>query len=263
MARACIRGAGDLATGVATILHQHGWQVVMSELSRPRVVRRTVSFAEAVYGGSVVVEGLEAMLCCDRDDVEACLRSDRVAVLVDPEGELAFRLGHRLLVDGRMLKRPAVSTLDQAELVIGLGPGFEAGFDCHRVVETMRGARMGEILSSGFAMADTGVPGVIGGESFRRLLRAPADGCFQALSTIGELVEAGQLLARVDGHELRAPIGGRLRGLLHEGLIVRQGEKVGDVDPRGAVVDAHRISDKALACGRAVLRAWQRYEALL
>ena len=51
-----IRGGGDLASGVALRLHLVGMQVVISELPQPLAVRRTVSFADAIYSGATEVE---------------------------------------------------------------------------------------------------------------------------------------------------------------------------------------------------------------
>lgn len=232
----------------------------MTELAAPRVVRRAVAFAEAVHDRVAVVEGVEARLAADGAEARRLVDEGFVAVLVDPDGRQAASLAPRLLVDARMLKRAGASRLDEARLVVGLGPGFEAGVDCHFVVETQRGPVMGDLIAQGSALADTGVPGVIGGESARRLLRAPVAGRFEGLATIGELVEAGRVVGRVEGEPVVAAIAGRLRGLLRSGLIVAEKEKIGDVDPRGADVDPRRISDKARACGRAVVEAAKRAE---
>ena len=43
-----VRGGGDLASGVAVCLHEVGFGVLVTELAQPLVVRRAVSFAEAV-----------------------------------------------------------------------------------------------------------------------------------------------------------------------------------------------------------------------
>jgi xanthine dehydrogenase accessory factor len=54
---------------------------------------------------------------------------------------------------------------------------------------------------------------------------------------------------------LRAPFAGVLRGLLHDGLPVEQGVKVGDLDPRGDPSYCRLISDKSLAIGGGALEA--------
>src|SRR5680860_1897730 len=63
---ALIKGAGDLATGVALRLHHVGFRLVMTEIEEPTVVRRTVALAEAVYEGESVVEGMKAPSCPPR-----------------------------------------------------------------------------------------------------------------------------------------------------------------------------------------------------
>ena len=73
-----IRGAGDLATGVALQALRAGWRVLMTELPQPMVVRRAVSFAEAVYAGSIVVDGVTARQCNDRTEVMAALQLGHV-----------------------------------------------------------------------------------------------------------------------------------------------------------------------------------------
>ena len=42
-----VRGAGDLATGVAHKLYRSGFRVLLLELEEPLVIRKTVSFAQA------------------------------------------------------------------------------------------------------------------------------------------------------------------------------------------------------------------------
>ena len=57
---ALIRGAGDLASGIALRLWHSGFDVVMTELEHPTTIRRTVSFSEAVVKGRTEVEDVSA-----------------------------------------------------------------------------------------------------------------------------------------------------------------------------------------------------------
>ena len=68
-----IRGGGDLASGVAARLHRSGLAVLVTELAHPLVVRRAVSFAEAVFSGQVLVEDLTGQLVGDVREVEDVL----------------------------------------------------------------------------------------------------------------------------------------------------------------------------------------------
>ncbi len=250
-----IRGAGDLATGVAHRLQQSGFKVVMLELPKPLVVRRTVSFASAVYEGFVSVEAVEAKLCSSVDLVPITLKSGKVPVLIDPQGEALQKLQPKIIVDAIMAKTGRTSLLTDAEFVIGLGPGFIAGTDVHAIVETKRGHTLGKVIYLGKAAADTAEPGLIEGYGKERLLRSPADGIFKPLKEIGELIRAGEIVASVGDYFVRAEIDGLIRGMLYPGLEVRTGMKVGDIDPRGLKLDYRAVSDKARAIGGGVLEA--------
>ena len=250
-----LRGGGDLASGVAARLFRSGFRLLITELAQPRAIRRLASFSEAVYVGKVQVEGIEAVRV---EAIEAALptaEEGRIAVLVDPQAEVRHKVPLLAIVDARMRKRPPELGIESAPMTIGLGPGFTAGADCHAVVETQRGHRLGRVIWRGLAAPDTGRPGEIAGEAERRLLRAPIEGVIHGLVSISAGVMAGQPVAEVDGHTVAAPIAGVVRGLLHEGLSVSAGEKVGDIDPRGDPAYCREISDKALAVGGGVLEA--------
>ena len=139
--------------------------------------------------------------------------------------------------------------------MIGVGPGFEAGVDCHAVVETKRGHNLGRVLWKGSAYPNTGVPGNIGGYTVERIIRATEDGSFKAAVHIGDMVKAGDLLAYCDETPVYANIDGIVRGLLQDGVIVKKGMKSGDVDPRAEREYCFTISDKASAVGGGVLEA--------
>ena len=55
-----IRGAGDIATGIALRLWRAGLQVVLTDLEQPTAIRRTVAFSQAIVHGEAVVEGVTA-----------------------------------------------------------------------------------------------------------------------------------------------------------------------------------------------------------
>lgn len=250
-----VKGAGDLASGVAYRLFRSGFPVIMTELPQPTVVRRTVAFAQAVFDGCTAVEGVSARLVRTAHEALAVAGARDVAVLVDPEAACVAELRPAVLVDGIMAKRNTGTRCDDAPVVVGLGPGFRAGADVHAVVETDRGHRLGRVILCGEAEPDTGVPAVIGGHGADRVLRAPAGGIFRGLRDIGDRVTAGEVLGHVDGAAIPGPFDGYLRGLIHTGVPVRKGMKVGDVDPRATREHCFTISDKALAIGGGVLEA--------
>ncbi|MZQ99334.1 MAG: EF2563 family selenium-dependent molybdenum hydroxylase system protein [Acidaminobacter sp.] len=252
--RVLIRGAGDLATGVIAKLHESGFKVVAVEIAQPTVIRRTVSFAQAVFDGETTVEGIRAVRT-EWPDVESVWAMDAVPVVVDPRLEGLNRMRFDVVVDAIIAKRNLGTTIDMAPIVIGLGPGFEAGKDVHAVIETMRGHYLGRVLYKGLPEPDTAVPGLIGGFAGERVIRAPKDGVYKPLAQIGERIEEGQAVAEVDGEPAIATISGVLRGQLSEGLRVTRGFKVADVDPRAEEDHCLTISDKARSIGGGVLEA--------
>ena len=261
-----LRGGGDLGTGVACRLVRAGYRVIVLESEAPRAVRRRVAFAEAVFAGQVTVEGVTARKV-DANEASAALagrpespgrgggRAPWVPVVVDPEGVCIGSLKPAVVVDARMAKRNLGTRPDDAPLTVALGPGFVAGRDVDLVVETKRGHSLGTVIEKGAALPNTGVPGRVGGAAARRLLRSPADGKFSSSRSIGDIVLEGDEVASVAGKPVVAAVGGIVRGLIADGLTVREGEKVGDVDPRGSEIDPGAISDKARAVGGAVLEA--------
>jgi xanthine dehydrogenase accessory factor len=251
-----IRGAGEIATAVACTLHRSGFsRLLMTETAAPLAVRRTVCFSETVYDATQSVEGVTARKVDNLAQAEEVLQAGQVPVLVDADALVLRDLAPQALIDAVMAKRNLGTSIDSAELVIGLGPGFYAGRDVHVVVETNRGHDLGRLIFDGPAAEDTGVPGDIGGHTVARVLRAPRDGTFESSLRIGDLVAAGQTVGSVDGAEVKAQISGALRGQIRPGARVRMGLKIGDIDPRAQIGYCYTISDKSRAIARAVLEA--------
>jgi xanthine dehydrogenase accessory factor len=249
-----IRGGGDLATGVAIRLIRAGLRVVVTELPQPLAVRRSVSFAEAVYSTEIKVEDFTARRVDDPEDslrILNILGKQQVPVLVDPGCTSAKLLHPVVIVDGRMTKQPPEPIGYPPSLYIGLGPGFEAGVNCQAVIETRRGHTLGRVFWHGSPDLDTGQPE---GDS-QRVLRAPADGELETCVSIGDLLEVGEVIAIINGLKVTAPFAGILRGLLHPGLNVKRGLKIGDLDPRSDPRVCQLVSDKALSIGGGVLEA--------
>lgn len=250
-----IRGAGDLASGIALRLFRSGFRVVMTDLAQPLAIRRTVAFCEAIRSGSAVIEGVTAQFAEDAAGARKMIETGVIPVLADPEGRSIGELKPHVVVDAILAKRNLGTTMEDAPIVIGVGPGFTAGEDCHAVVESMRGHTLGRAIYSGSALPNTNIPGLIGGFTGERILRAPATGIFHAILDIGASVKAGDITGYVEGKPMRCTIDGTLRGLIADGTPVREGLKCGDVDPRGDASYCSLVSDKALAIGGGVLEA--------
>lgn len=254
-----VKGAGDLATGVMHRLTRAGFKVMATELAQPTVLRRTVSFAEAVTQGQISVEDITARRAYTRDDVEQAFARGDIPVVVDADGAFSRAMRPTVLVEATLSKRNSGITIDDAPIVIALGPGYEAGKDAHAVIETNRGHNLGRVYVQGCADPNTGVPGIIGGFAAERLLRAPCAGVLYGLRQIGDQVQAGETVAIVKEGQTSSPviaaIPGILRGLARDGLPVHAGMKVGDVDPRATRDHCFTISDKSRAVAGGVLEA--------
>ena len=256
-----IRGAGDLASGVALRLHRAGFPIAMTEIEHPLAVRRTVSFAQAIYDGVCCVEEVTGRRCT-LAEVQSNSAQGEIAVVVDPAGEVVRQLQPPVVVDAIMAKHNTGTQRNDAHLVIALGPGFIAGADCHAVIETERGHNLGRVIWQGSAAPNTGEPGELPGVGRRgsRVLRAPAAGHVVGRYAIGDRIAEGAEIAvtrDAEGHEhaIIAPFAGVLRGLIHPDVKVTTGMKVGDLDPRADISACFTSSDKAMAIGGGVLEA--------
>ena len=252
-----LRGGGDLASGVALRLHRSGIKIIITELAQPLALRRSVAFSEAIYQDEITIEGLTARRAANVGDALNLITSGYIPVMVDPGSDIRYDPRFRLIamIDARMTKRPPDLGTNAAPFVIGLGPGFIAGENCHAVIETKRGHFLGRVIWHGNPIPNTGIPGVVGDQQHDRVLRAPADGELRTAYLIGSQLESGSSIAEVAGIPIMAPFDGVLRGLLPDGISVRRGMKVGDLDPRNDPSYTYTVSDKSLAIGGGVLEA--------
>lgn len=254
-----IQGAGELASGIGMRLARCGYGVIMAEIAHPLAVRRLVAFSEAVYSGTASVEGVQGILA---EPGKAAWKVGEVVVLIDPLGQEMERLQPAAVVDARLTKL-APDQLPRADApLIGIGPGFCCGRDADLIVETHRGARMGEVITEGEAAPNTGVPGVVGGQSARRVVYAPTAGTLKPEVAIGDMVTEGAVLGYVAGQPVCSGLDGKVRGLIHPLAELSAGVKVGDVDPRGSIVDPALVTDKALAIAGGVLESLLRLGVL-
>ncbi|MDX1520337.1 MAG: selenium-dependent molybdenum cofactor biosynthesis protein YqeB [Anaerolineae bacterium] len=250
-----IKGAGDLASGVAFRLKRAGFPLIMTELPEPVMVRRTVSFGDVVYGHEMTIEEVSARLVDSLDEALALAYDTTIPVMIDPQASMVGRARPTVVVDAIMAKVNTGTTINDARRVIALGPGFTAPQDCHAVIETNRGHWLGRVISVGSAEPNTSKPGAVKGHTADRVLRAPAAGQVHPAARIGDSLQAGQLIGTIGQVEVRAPFAGMLRGLVHPRVVVKPGFKIGDLDPRADRRHCFTISDKSLAIGGGVLEA--------
>lgn len=252
---ALFKGAGEFGSAAARRLHLMGFHIVMTELPEPLCIRRKVSFAECVFTDTTEVDSIPARRAASVEDVKEILAQGAVAVMVDPENTMGRHLQPTVIVDARLLKAPTPPQLDEAPVVIGLGPGHVAGETVHAVIETNRGHNLGRVIYQGSAESNTGVPAPVRGQTTARVLRALAAGRFEGLREIGDHVEVGEPVGSVFGQMVTAQISGVIRGLLHSGVQVEPGTKLGDIDPRDVREYCFTISDKANAIAGGVVEA--------
>ena len=250
-----IKGAGDLATGIASRLYNSGYQILMTDIAVPLTVRRTVALSRAVYEGKAEVETMTGILVKNMDEAEKVLSDRNIPVIVDEKAEIRKDYQPDVVVDAILAKKNLGTRITDAPLVIGVGPGFTAGEDCHAVIETKRGHYLGQAIWKGSAIPNTGIPGNIGGFTVERIIRATADGIFEPVAKIGDMVEKDQIVAYSGGQEIRAKMSGIVRGMLQEHVPVTEIMKCGDIDARCELEHCYTISDKARAVGGGVLEA--------
>lgn len=251
-----IRGGGDLATGVAEVLYQSGFKILILDIEKPSSIRRSVCFSEAIYDGVTKVENIICKKVENENEIEKCWNEKIIPIMVDEKGDIIKKIKPDVVVDSIIAKKNLGTTKDMAPITIALGDGFEAGKDVDIVIETMRGHNLGRIITSGRAMKNTGIPGEIKGVSKDRVIYSLANGRFSSVKKIGDTVQKDEIIGYVGDIEIRGKISGVLRGIIREGYEVTENMKIGDIDPRiEEKNNCFTISDKARSLGGAVLRA--------
>lgn len=250
-----IRGGGDIATGVAYRLYMAGFKVAILEIEQPLSIRRKVSFSEAIYEKEIIVEDVKAVHVKSIKEIYTEIYKGNIPVYIDENGSSIQELMPIVLIDSILAKKNLGTTKKLAKNTIGIGPGFEAGLDVDLVIESMRGHNLGRVIYKGKAEENTGIPGIILGYGEERVIRASGNGYVENLYSIGDLVEKNTPICKIEDKYVYSEISGVIRGLIKEGLLVHEGMKIGDIDPRGIVENAFTISDKARSVGGGVLEA--------
>lgn len=258
-----MRGGGDLGSGVAHRLHNAGFNVLITELEKPLVIRRLVSFASAVYSGVIEVESVKARLINSFDKINLIFEKKEIAVIVDPDLSILKKIRPLAVIDGTLAKRNIGTDKSMAKISIALGPGYCAGKDVDAVIETSRGHNLGRIIYVGCAEKDSGIPGSISGYTTERVLRAPRSGIIKNKFDICSQVNKGHIIAYIDDTPVVADISGVIRGLIMEGTEVLANQKIGDIDPRNKIEYCNTISDKARTISGGVLEALMFLKSVL
>ena len=251
-----IRSGGDISSGIIERLYKCGFKVVVLETGNPSSIRREVSFGEAVYRKKMTINGLTSVLADGIEEMEKILENDEIPVLIDGEGKYISILKPSILIDAILAKKNLGTHINMAPITIGIGPGFFAGKDVHAVIETKRGHHLGEVIYSGEAIKNSGIPGNIGGFTKERVIHSEWEGNIRNISKIGDTVRKGETIALINGNKVLATIDGILRGIIRDGYFVTKGFKIADIDPRmDEYENCFTISDKARSVGGGALEA--------
>lgn len=249
-----IRGSGDVGSAVAHLLLRSGHRVVIHDIALPAAPRRGMAFADAIFDGACELAGVGAR----RVDDARLLRDDAAGAVLLTTVRLQTALAALepdVLVDARMRKRAQPERQrGLAPLTIGMGPNFVAGETTDLAIETQWGDHLGSVVEHGPTRSLGGEPRDFDGHARDRFIYAPVAGVMRTQAQIAQRVRAGEAVATIGHEQLRAPLDGILRGLVHDGVPVDAGAKVLEVDPRGDVskvvgigVRPARIADGVLA----------------
>jgi xanthine dehydrogenase accessory factor len=215
-----------------------------------------MAFTDALFDRSAVLEGVEARRQDDIAGVNACwIEARHIPIVTLPEPDLVAQLGFDVIIDATMRRQAVPADLRAlAPTSMGLGPGYIPGRNCHVAIETQWGADMGRVLRDRAAAMRSGGPKALDGVTRERFVAASRDGRWRTGATLGQRVATGEILAWLDEQEVRAPISGTLRGLARDGVQVRVGQRVIEVDPRAAP-EVHGLGERPLAIARGVAEA--------
>ncbi|MEA1675894.1 hypothetical protein [Nitrospirillum sp. BR 11163] len=250
---AIILGTNEIASAVAIRLHQQGYGVIMSHDPSPPVIRRKMSFHDALFDDPVTLAGIAA------ERVESGMAA--AAALARRQGVAITELGLLdlivirtldLLVDARLQKYSTTPDLRRlARVTVGLGPGFTAGANCDFAIET-KPDRQGALVREGTTAPADGIVRPLGNRGAERFVYSDVSGRWHTAMEIGSRVFKDYVVGYLGGSAVQAPFDGILRGVVRDGTEVPAGVKLLEVDPRGRGAVWAGIDDRAQAIAQAV-----------
>lgn len=227
---AIVLGTNEIASAVAARLAREGYCVVMSHDPTFPVLRRGMSFHDALFDdraelGGVVGRRAETALDLLRlFDQRGC-----VAVTRLPMADLVTLRVPEAIVDASLQRSVAAPDLRGfARLSVGLGPRFEAGRNCDVAIETQPATS-----SLSLSRDAEGHERQLGGVGRERFFFAPRSGIWRTPLDIGAKIYKGVVLGRQEGVAIVATMDGILRGVARDGAYAPIDAKLIEIDPRG------------------------------
>jgi hypothetical protein len=257
-----VLGTDDIASAVAHALFLAGWSAVLARDPVIPVLRRRMAFDDALVRGETELAGLRARGAVSMLSVMQVLHDGGLLAVTDIPADDLLCLGLvRGVVDARMRRHERKADLRAvAGFAVGLGPGYAAGENVHIAIETAPEAT-GDIIREGPTLAAHGRPDPIAGVGYERFSLARWDGIWRTPHAIGDAVTAGAVVGSCAGTPVRAPLGGRLRGLVRDGSTAPAGTRLLEVDPRGDAGQWSGIPPRAARIAEATLQAVRELES--
>ena len=251
-----VRGGGEVGSAIAHRLHRSHFRVCITEIASPLAIHRGSSFSEAVYDTNKTVEEVTAERTLPSlEQIYRVWRAGNIPVVVDPEIIVKPLLKPDVLINAMMLRRETNTKLNDAPLVIGIGPGFAAGGDVHLVVESNTSRNLGKVLVEGTAENVAEKPEGIDSISGEKVIYAEDNGVFTTEKNIGDAVLADDLIGKLNDVPIKAPISGILRGLLRNEVKVLSNARLIEIDPKNDRSVCFAIGDNMRAIAGRVLEA--------
>jgi xanthine dehydrogenase accessory factor len=255
-AKALVLGCGDVGSAVAHRLRGAAACVVLCDLARPAHARRGMAYTNALFEGTAQLEGVTGRLVPDVAAIRSCWEGGQdIPIVTIPEEELLREIRFDVAVEATMRRhRTPPDIRGFATTTVGLGPGFMPGVNCHVAVETQWGSSMGAVVRDHATATLAGGPNLLEGVGRERFVAAPVSGRWRSQAVIGQPVQAGDVMGHIGDCVVRAPIDGSLRGVSHDDVDVREGQKLLEVDPR-STPQIQGLGERPLAIARGVLLA--------
>jgi xanthine dehydrogenase accessory factor len=248
-----IKGGGEIGSAIAHRLVRCNFRVCITETAAPSEICRGASFCEAVFDTTKAVEDMTAEKGLPTlEQVYKIWRNEHIPLLIDPEATVKPLLKPDVIVNAMMLKRETNTRMTDANLVIGIGPGFAAGVDVHLLIENQEGISLGDVILQG-PVAPLSPEGV--SHSVNKILYAEDTGLFATDKNIGDAVLANDPIGSLGDKTIVAPISGVLRGILRDQSKVLTNDAVAEIDPQNNKESCFRIREQTRAIAGGVLEA--------